>query len=396
MATATLRPNGEISRHTDWVITDGGATTADQVLDDAVTQPTAPGTGSDYVSHIQLGTTNVEVALETVTVGTVMSAKVWYYAALSGVSPSLTTKLFKGATEIATVTITSGAAAWYSVTYTGNLTQAEVDDLRIRFGAANTASTCTVYAAYVELTYSPIKFVRDGGTLADKAPVGGANSVTVPAAGHAVGNLVVLGVGWPGTVTVSSVADTRTNTWTLIEPGQGGNRVYASVLTTALVSGDTITVTFSAAPAEVVLISKEFSSVTTTEDVASAEASFASNANPTVGPITPVSAETLVIGWISVGTTTAETFTEDADTAGGAGWTGLLVGTSGGGAASNIKGNLAHKITSSAASQTYNPTLSAARECWLCLASLQKAAAATPKSFPSVPGARRRRHLINR
>ena len=49
-----------------------------------------------------------------------------------------------------------------------------------------------------------IAFVKNGGVAANKATAGPL-SVTVPAGGHAIGNLVVVNVGWSSTSTLATV-----------------------------------------------------------------------------------------------------------------------------------------------------------------------------------------------
>lgn len=161
MATAILRPNADVT--TGWTTTPGAQSTFD-MLDDVVTQPTAPSTASDFITSTTTAT--FEVALETVSVSAVSQAVLWVYSDASLTGANTVYAIYKGATSIASFTISvSQAAAWNSVTYSGSLTQAEVDDLRIR-GTDSTAITGTfnAYAAYVELTYTPTAAVATGGT----------------------------------------------------------------------------------------------------------------------------------------------------------------------------------------------------------------------------------------
>ncbi len=158
MATALLRPDADVSNA--WTVTDGGSTTAWQVTDDAVTQPTAPGTASDFIrATTQVASTvTFEAGVGTVPIVEVQSAQVWLYTGATGVVvANCTYSLFKGSTSLASVTqAVDAAAGWISATYTGALTQAEVDDLRIKgVTSAGTSGSWTVYAAYVELTYTP-------------------------------------------------------------------------------------------------------------------------------------------------------------------------------------------------------------------------------------------------
>lgn len=149
-----LRPNDDISNQ--WTITDGGAVEAWEVLDDAVLQPAAPVTGSNFVSEASDAQV-FECHFETVTVGTVSSAKLWVYAAADTLTadPGATIRLLEGANILSTVVVPQNtAAAWYSATYTGSLTQAQVDDLRVRVTKHGALGIATVFAAYVDLTFT--------------------------------------------------------------------------------------------------------------------------------------------------------------------------------------------------------------------------------------------------
>lgn len=151
MATAILRPNATVTNN--WTVTDGGATQAHEVTDDAVTQPTAPGTASDFIRTGSAQT--AEVHVETVGISSVSQAKAWIYGS-TALLGNFQVSLLKGSTVIAGPTNfgVNNPAQWISFTYTGALTQAEVDDLRIRVAwNGSAANNATVYAAYVELTY---------------------------------------------------------------------------------------------------------------------------------------------------------------------------------------------------------------------------------------------------
>lgn len=252
-----------------------------------------------------------------------------------------------------------------------------------------------------------IAFVKNGGTNGDKVGGNTTLSLTVPAGGHALGNLVVVAVGYSAnqTSTTTAVSDSRGNTYTLIEEvptaTSGLCALWVSVLTTALQAGDSITVTITGGgtPTFVksAVTSAEFSGASSTEDVASAQGRSASTTTPSAGPITPPSAATLVIGAVGPFGPTGDTFTQDSDTAGGVGWTaGATGGTTGGSAATNITVRLAYKITTSSASQTYNPTLGTARECGWVIAALQQAAAAAPGPASSRRQRRASRYLTFR
>jgi hypothetical protein len=89
-------------------------------------------------------------------------------------------------------------------------------------------------------------FVRLSGPVTSKA-AGTSLDIPVDAAGHALGNTVFVGTGQLANGAASGVTDSKGNTYTEIyneitdNPRSG---MWFSVLTTALVSGDTITVTY--------------------------------------------------------------------------------------------------------------------------------------------------------
>ncbi|HET7713265.1 MAG TPA: hypothetical protein VFK94_02205, partial [Patescibacteria group bacterium] len=112
----------------------------------------------------------------------------------------------------------------------------------------------------------------------------------------AVGNLVVLWIacdnaGGTDTPAISSIVDSRSNTWTVVASHGSATTsaatstrgfIAVSVLTTALQLGDTITITFSIAIAAKVWVVAEFSGVTSTvsEAAVGSTSSSASLASP--------------------------------------------------------------------------------------------------------------------
>jgi Concanavalin A-like lectin/glucanases superfamily len=237
-----------------------------------------------------------------------------------------------------------------------------------------------------------IAFVKNGGVNAVKAAQASL-SVTVPAGGHAAGNLVVVVIGYEtsGSNTNTVLADSRGNTWTQIEPGNYVAsrlhicQIWACVLTTALQAGDTITATLVGGGNfnKMGMTSAEFSGATIVEDVTSMfQYNATATATPSAGPKTPPSAATLILGALEwSGPNTGDGFVEDSDTAGGDSWhTVPDGGTSGGSATANVTARLAYKISTSSVAQTYNPTHSTARSNTILIASLQAAVTSTPKS----------------
>lgn len=209
-----------------------------------------------------------------------------------------------------------------------------------------------------------IAFVKNGGTTTSKA-VGGATSisVTVPAGGHALNNTVILEWGTDaivGTGTAPTVTDTRGNTWTELSGGTTGpiHGALAAKLSTALIAGDTITLTWvNGSQAAIAVRTVEFSGVSTIEDVADAGSGLTTTTTPTAS-ITPTAAAVLILAFVRINGPVGDAYTEDADSTGGDTWhTITAVGTTGGGAATNVSVKGPYKITTSAVAQTWTATI---------------------------------------
>lgn len=210
-----------------------------------------------------------------------------------------------------------------------------------------------------------IAFVADGGTAAAKAVGVTTCAVTVPAGGHAAGNLLFVGGALlcTGVGITFTCTDSKGNTYTLLEVASDGGTVrslqFASVLGTALVSGDTVTITASTANAitSYAMRAEEFSGVSVTEDVASVQAGAVSG-TVSVGPITPPSAAALVLAQVMILGLPTDSWTGDSDTNGGSAWVERpVVGTTGGTGSTNRTNRLAYKITTSSAAQTFDSTI---------------------------------------
>ena len=158
--TAALRPDASVSNN--W--TANG--TFPSNLADAVSQPTAPGTGSGFISSSTAGqVAEMDLGTATLPVGaTVTAARIWVYAA-GGTKRAVGVTLKTGASVLAgsdtnRVVAAGAAAGWYSLEYSGSLTQGQIDALRIRCAVESTggggASAATVYAAYAEVDYTSV------------------------------------------------------------------------------------------------------------------------------------------------------------------------------------------------------------------------------------------------
>ncbi len=162
MATTTLRPNADVVNA--W--TKSAGTTSWEALDDSVTDPTNPRTSGDGV-HITSSTAaqESEVDLATFTLnGDVVSAVRLKVFSAGGNRRGANARLLTGATQLVAAaappaTTPGTAEAWYTLTYTGTLTQGQLDALRAEVicttisGGSPTAAT--VYAIYAEVDHAP-------------------------------------------------------------------------------------------------------------------------------------------------------------------------------------------------------------------------------------------------
>lgn len=210
-------------------------------------------------------------------------------------------------------------------------------------------------------------FVKNIGTAAGTAS---SLAVTVPAGGAAAGNLLVVCAGSQNGdgKTITGITDSRGNTYAEVQTTNAttnGAMVWRSLLGTALQSGDTITVSFSSKQPWRVSVN-EYSVVATTED--GKDGSQGSSTTPSVS-ITPANATNLVVTCLLVEDGASDGFTEDGDSAGGGTWNTLTSVTAGD---TILRG--AYKITTSATTQTYDPTLGTSRPWTNIIAALQASA----------------------
>ena len=214
----------------------------------------------------------------------------------------------------------------------------------------------------------PVAFVRHVGSAVPTASTTGV--VTVPAGGCQVGDILIVRITDDSVAgSVTSITDTGSNTYAALHANNTADPngfVWVGNITTALVSGNTITVTISASASLNVAID-EFSGATATEDGTSASANGTST-TPSV-TMTPNTAG-LMIGYLAIKDPAAVTITEDADTTNGS-WVSLtVVGNV------DLKTGGAYKILSASGAQTYNPTISVSL-LWDAIGCAVQASAAT-------------------
>ena len=224
-----------------------------------------------------------------------------------------------------------------------------------------------------------VAFVAQIGTAQDK--VASMSQVITTTAAAAAGSLVVLAIALDPTsvgLTITISDSAGGNTWTLagnVTNGSGTagvrSHIFASKLTNGIANGGTITFSFNTNVTAKASVALNYSGADNAEDVAAGTGT--GNSTTPTASLTPTLPDDLLVGVVGrEGPTGDAAGTNDADTAGGASWVQRTsIGTSGGAAASNIGAGyvnpaatatvVSDKITTSAAAQTYNPTLGTSR-----------------------------------
>ena len=137
------------------------------LVDDAVRQPTVPTT-TDYISAVTFGV-NDDFDMGTLTVSEVSSVTVWAYAKHDTAAALNLNVYLAGAWQTANTTNTlSGTYAWYSATWNGSWSQADLDALLVRVTKTNAQEVYveTVAAIYADITYQPVAPPAAGGHFA--------------------------------------------------------------------------------------------------------------------------------------------------------------------------------------------------------------------------------------
>jgi len=198
------------------------------------------------------------------------------------------------------------------------------------------------------------------------------HQITVPAAGVALGNLLEVAICINGYDDISSMTDTQGNTytaWALRDNGNYDVIIYRCIVSTALVSGNTITATTGMMHNSSMSV-EEFSEVSSTEDTETSGAG--SSSSPSSGSASMTNATNLVVG--VVGGEVALAFSsEDSDTNGGDSWHSLTRVE----VTNQVLNGHAYKFTTSATGQTYNPTMTGTGNWTAVICSLNYTAAAT-------------------
>jgi hypothetical protein len=240
---------------------------------------------------------------------------------------------------------------------TGSITPSPVPasgsaSVSVTIPAGTTNGAHTVYAvgsagdtASTAVTVAVPTFVKNVGT----AMCGGTSlSVTVPAAGVAVNHTLILRLALRGTTAAAVTAsDTRGNTYSVDRSVLNGNQrvvILRARVTTALTSGNAITVTFPSSTASA-LVADEFSGIAPTPVDVSGSGT-GSGTSPSAS-VTTTNARDFLIGAVSVGAQSSATQPS--------GWTALTARSTT--CSSAIAGIGARRLVASTGTYTYNPTL---------------------------------------
>ena len=222
--------------------------------------------------------------------------------------------------------------------------------------AGTTPGSHTIYAvgsggdsAARAITLGPA-FVKNVGVASCSAT---SLSVTVPAAGVAAANTVILRLALRGTTAGAITAsDTRGNTYTVDQDVLNGNQRVAIVrarVLTALTSGNTITVTFPSATTSG-LVADEYTRIASATPVDVTGTGSGTGTTPAAS-LTTTNGYDLLVGAVSI--SSVATATQPS------GWTastGQSLSCGAGNNATNVGGR---RLTSATGAYTYNPVVSA-------------------------------------
>jgi hypothetical protein len=220
--------------------------------------------------------------------------------------------------------------------------------------------------------------VREAGTAVANNVSSTTLVFTVGASGCQVGDTLVAIIssdnsGTNGAAPTLSVSDTGGNSWSvrnvsLRDPGLVNEGVCTwtadCLVTTALVSGNTITATFNPAVVAKSMSIREFAGGAQTtvaaDRLAGQNGTNGSSAAPTASLNPAVLTDYLMIGAVGVECGTADTFTQDTDTTNGTWVSYTRVGAGLTTSGNTVAG--AYKIVTANGGQTYNPTLGTIRD----------------------------------
>ena len=170
------------------------------------------------------------------------------------------------------------------------------------------------FAYYTETSDPIITYVKNVGTNTNQAAGNTTLAVTVPAAGVALDNMVVVYFAQDASGTNPTCADTGGNTYTRQVNASSANTnavarlaIFTAPVTTALVNGNTITVTWTTATTSEAMSVSEFSNVDVIDGAA--VTATGSSTSPATGNAATTYREELLIGGIAVEGPSTDSFT---------------------------------------------------------------------------------------
>lgn len=197
-------------------------------------------------------------------------------------------------------------------------------------------------------------------------------AIDLPSAGSiATGDYLVARValdnaGTNGAAPSLTVTDPRSNTWTVVGPGNvdpgaanAGSTCYIAYakVVNAYTNGDDLTFNHSPTTPAKAIVVEEWHGVDSASPVAVASTTATGTSGAPSIARTPLVAGQLFYAALSVEGPTGDTFTQDTDTTDGAWQTLTRLSTTSGTAASNQTINGVAKLVTGATAQTWNPTI---------------------------------------
>ncbi len=223
--------------------------------------------------------------------------------------------------------------------------------------------TLTTFRSHYQLIVPPVvgtaTLVQNVGAASSKI-AGTTLTITVPAGGVPIGHVLIGRVFHDYTSGGPTITDSRGNTYTRDRTAaNGGTTIRGSIfscrVTTALLAGDTITITASASVTARAAAIDEFDHVLVPIAIDYQDGLAGSSTTPSLPAVT-TNANDLVIGMVCVEGPTTDTYTEDTSIS----WVPLTrTGTSGGTANTNVTVNSVYYPAGTANTYTYAPTLGA-------------------------------------
>jgi hypothetical protein len=217
------------------------------------------------------------------------------------------------------------------------------------------------YAYYAPVSHTGITHIKSVGTAQNKTAGGLSLAVTIPAAGVAQGNFLVVYVAMDANAGAVTCADTQGNTYSnaadVTNAANIRTLIFYAIVETALVSGNTVTVSMPATTAKAMTI-REFSGPTHLGATPTPTATGNTNA-PASGNITRAGRHELLVGGLGMEGPSGDTYTL------GAGWTNAnKIGNTGGAADSNVTMQSVYRIQNDEAAYSASATNTTSARDW--------------------------------